>query len=75
MLFVLIASALAIVVAVLGLSICRIAALSDRNSSLALAEWLATRDLDDLQVVAADRSGAQLRFDPLGLGEASRAAG
>jgi len=73
MLLILIASALVVVVAVLGLSICRVAALSDRNSALALAEWLATSHLDDRQVVSMDRAGEQfLRDHP---GEAFRAAG
>jgi hypothetical protein len=73
MLLILIASALVVVVALLGLSICRVAALSDRNSALALTEWLAASHLDDRQVAPADRSGAQLLFDSLG--EASGAAG
>jgi hypothetical protein len=73
MLFILIASALGVVVAVLGLSICRVAALSDRNSALALTEWLATSHLADRQLVPTDRSGAQFLFDPPG--EAFRAAG
>ena len=73
MLFILIASALVVVVAVLGLSICRVAALSDRNSALALPEWLATSHLAVHQVLPTDRSGAQVLFDPPG--EAFRAAG
>jgi hypothetical protein len=73
MLFILIASALVVVVAVLGLSICRVAALSDRNSALALTEWLATSHLAVHQVLPTDRTGAQVLFDPPG--EAFRAAG
>jgi hypothetical protein len=73
MLFILIASALVVVVAVLGLSICRVAALSDRNSALAMTEWLASSHLDDRQVVPPDRSGAQFLLDPPD--EAFRAAG
>jgi hypothetical protein len=73
MLFILIASALVVVVVVLGLSICRVAALSDRNSAHALTEWLATSQLADRQVVSTDRSGAQFLFDPPG--EAFRTAG
>jgi hypothetical protein len=71
--FILIAGALVVVVAVLGLSICRVAALSDRNSALALAEWFATSHLAGRQVVLTDRSGEQFLFDPPD--EAFRAAG
>jgi hypothetical protein len=73
MLLILIASALVVAVAVLGLSICRVAALSDRNSALALAECLSTSHLDDRQVVPMDRAGEQFLFDHPG--EAFRAAG
>jgi hypothetical protein len=73
MLFILVLGASVVVVAVLGLSICRVAALSDRNSALALAEWLATSHLVVHQVLPADRPGAQFLFDPPG--EAFRAAG
>jgi hypothetical protein len=73
MLFILIASALVVGVAMLGLSICRVAALSDRNSALALTEWLATSHLADRQLVLKDRSGTQFLFDPPG--EAFRTAG
>jgi hypothetical protein len=72
MLFVLVAGALVVLVAVLGLSICRVAALSDRNSALALAEWLATSHLVVHQALPTDRSGTQFFFDPPG--EAFRAA-
>jgi hypothetical protein len=71
MLFILIAGALVVVVAMLGLRICRVAALSDRNSALALAEWLAASRLAVHQVVPTDRSGEQ--FDSPS--EAFRAAG
>jgi len=73
MLFILITGALLVVVAVLGLSICRAAALSDRNNALALIEWLATSHLAVHQALPTDRSGAQFLFDPPG--EAFRAAG
>jgi hypothetical protein len=63
MLIILIASALVIVVALLGLSICRIAALSDRNSARALTEWLAASHRDDRQAVPADRPGTRMLFD------------
>jgi len=73
MLLILIASALVIVVAVLGLSICRIAALSDRNSALALTEWLAASRHAQRQVTPTEHAGEQFRFDPPD--EAFRAAG
>jgi hypothetical protein len=73
MLFILVVGALVVVVAVLGLSICRVAALSDRNGALALTEWLDTSHLVVNQVLPTDRPGAQLLFDPPG--EAFRAAG
>ena len=73
MLLILIAGALVVVVALLGLSICRVAALSDRNSALAVTEWLATNHLAVHQVLPTDRSDEQFLFDPQG--EASRAAG
>ena len=63
MLVILIASALVAVVALLGLSICRVAARSDRNSAIALTEWLATRQLDERQVAPVDRPGTMLFFD------------
>jgi len=72
MLFILIIGALIVVVAALGLSVCRLAALSDRNNALDLAEWIAT-GLGDRQVVPIDRAGEQSLFDPPG--EAFRAAG
>jgi hypothetical protein len=61
------------VVAVLGLSLCRVAALSDRNSTVALTEWLAASRLDERQVAPPDRVGEQVRFDPPD--ETFRAAG
>jgi hypothetical protein len=73
MFFILIAGALVVVVAVLGLGICRVAALSDRNRALALTEWLATSHLTDRQIVPTDRSSAQFLFDHPG--EVFRAAG
>jgi hypothetical protein len=73
MLFILIAGVLVVVVAVLGLSICRVAALSDRNSSLALTEWITTGHLADRQPVPVGRAGEQFLFDHPG--EGFRAAG
>jgi Tfp pilus assembly protein PilX len=72
MLFILIASALIVVVAALGLSVCRLAALSDRNDALELAEGIAA-SLGEPQVVPTDRAGEQSLFDPPS--EAFRAAG
>jgi Tfp pilus assembly protein PilX len=73
MLLILIAVALVVVVALLGLSMFRVAALSDRNSAVALTEWIAARRLAERQVAPADRAGEQFRFDPPD--EAFRAAG
>jgi hypothetical protein len=64
MLLILIASsALVAVVVVLGLSICRIAALSDRNSALALAEWRSASRLAGRGVALTDLAGEQFLFD------------
>ena len=73
MLLILIAVALVVVIAVLGLSMFRVAALSDRNSALSLTEWIAASRLAERQVAPADRTGEQFRFDPPD--EAFRAAG
>jgi hypothetical protein len=73
MIFILIASALAVMVVVLGLSICRIAALSDRNSALALTEWLVASRRAERQVAPTDHPGEQFPFEPPG--DAFRAAG
>jgi hypothetical protein len=73
MLLILIASALVVGVVMLGLSICRVAALSDRNSALALAESIAARRLADRQMVSTGRAGEQLLFEASG--EAFRTVG
>jgi hypothetical protein len=73
MLFILIVSAFAVMVVVLGLSICRIAALSDRNSALALTEWLAASRRAERQVAPPDHAGEQFPFESPG--DAFRAAG
>jgi hypothetical protein len=73
MIFILIAGALVVVVMMLGLSICRIAALSDRNSARALAELIAARRLAERQVVSTGRAGEQLLFEASG--EAFRTVG
>jgi hypothetical protein len=72
MLLILIASALIVAVAALGLSVCRLAALSDRNDDLDLAEGIAT-SLGDRQAELTDRTAEQSLFDPPS--EAFRAAG
>lgn len=65
--------ALVIVVAMLGVSMCRVAALSDRNNDFALTDWIAMSGLADRQTAPTDRVGEQFLFDPPG--EAFRAAG
>jgi hypothetical protein len=73
MLVILIAGALIVVVAALGLSMCRLAALTDRNSAIDLAEWVATSRPVKRKSASTDRAGEQSLFDPLN--EAFRAAG
>jgi hypothetical protein len=73
MLVILIASALTVVVAGLGLSMFHVAALSDRNNAVALIEWIATSHVADRQMAPTDRACEQSLFDPPG--EAFRAAG
>jgi hypothetical protein len=73
MLFILIAGALVVVVALLGLSMCRVAAISDRNTAVAITEWIATSHLADRQVTHTDRAGEQVLFDHPGA--SFRAAG
>lgn len=63
MLVILIAGAFVIVVAMLGLSMCRAAALSDRNQAVAVTEWLAAGQLGDRRVGPSDRPGQQFLFD------------
>ena len=73
MLLILIAGALVVMVAVLGLSMFRVAALSDRNSALVLTEWIAASRLAERQAALTDGPREQFRFDPPD--EAFRAAG
>jgi hypothetical protein len=73
MLLILIAGVLVVVVAMLGLSMCRVATLSDRNSAVALREWIAASQLGERRVAPSDRAGEQFLFDSPG--EAFRAAG
>lgn len=73
MLFLVIVGTLGIMVAVLGLGICHVSALSDRNSAVALTEWITASRLADRQVAPADRAGEQFLFTPPG--ETFREAG
>jgi hypothetical protein len=73
MLFILIVVTLAVVAAVLGLSICRVAALSDCNSAVAWAEWIAGGQPADRHLAPTDPAGQQSLFVPPG--EAFREAG
>ena len=73
MLLILIAGGVVMVVAALGLSMFRVAALSDRNSAVALSEWLAPSRLAERQWGLTDRTGEQLLLDPSD--ETFRAAG
>jgi Tfp pilus assembly protein PilX len=73
MLPILIAGAVVVVLAMLGLGMCRLAALSDRKRALAITEWIATRHLSDRQAAFPGRSGEQSLLDPPG--EVFRTAG
>lgn len=64
MLVILIVSTLVVVAAVLGLSICRVAALSDCNSDPALAEWIAGGQPVDRRLMPIDPAGQQSLFAP-----------
>jgi hypothetical protein len=61
------------VAALLGLSMCRLAALSDENHAAALAEWVATIYRAEREAAAADRPAGKPTFDRRG--DAFRAAG
>jgi hypothetical protein len=73
MLFIVIVGILAVVAAVLGLSICRIAAISDCNSVVTPAEWIAASHPVDRHLAPTDRFGEQLLLVPQG--EAFREVG
>ena len=76
MLLILIGGTLAVVAAVLGLSMCHVAALSDCNSAVALTEWIAASRLPDRHLEPTeptDRAGEQFPFTPPG--ETFREAG
>lgn len=62
MLFVLI-PAVFVVFALLGLGMCRLAALSDHNHAVALAEWIATSHLTEHKAAHADSAWEQFWFD------------
>jgi hypothetical protein len=60
--------------ALLGLSMCRLAALSDDNQAVAVADWIATTSyLAERKSVATDRESGQLQIHPRG--KAFRATG
>jgi hypothetical protein len=72
MLFVLIVVAVVISV-MLGVGMCRLAALSDRHHAGALADWRARRYAIEREPWTANRLSEELPFDAQG--EASRATG
>ena len=63
LLFVIIPAAVA-AVALLGLSMCRLAALSDRNQAVALAEWIATSYRVEHRPGSGELSREQITLDP-----------
>jgi hypothetical protein len=63
MLFILIACAVVALFVVLGLGMCRLAALSDRESALAITEWIATRQPADRQEAPPGYAGEQSLLD------------
>ena len=65
MLFVLVPAAVA-AIALLGLSMCRLAALSDSNHAAALAEWTAASYLAEHEALPVDRPREQIPFEPRG---------
>jgi hypothetical protein len=52
-----------LVVVFFGFAMCRLAALSDHAYVVALAEWLATSPLGELDVVPAERPAGELPFE------------
>ena len=64
-LFVLIPT-VSVAIAWFGLSMCRLAALSDDNHAVALAEWIATSYLAEHKAVPADHPCEQIPFDHRG---------
>jgi hypothetical protein len=63
LLFVLI-PAVFVAFALLGLSMCRLAALSDNKHAAALAEWLAMSHPTEHRAAPADSPREQFQFDP-----------
>jgi hypothetical protein len=62
-----------VVAALLGVGMCRLAALSDRHQAVALAEWARANRLRAYSVSAAEARSEERPFDPPG--EAFRATG
>jgi hypothetical protein len=52
-----------LVAAMFGLSMCRLAALSDKKHAIAWAEWIATSYLTEHKAVSTDSPREQLPFD------------
>jgi hypothetical protein len=50
--------------ALLGLSVCRVAAISDRKQAVALAEWSALSHGSEFADAPAERSREQMPFAP-----------
>jgi hypothetical protein len=65
LLYVVIPAAVA-VIALLGLSMCRLAALSDSNQAGALAEWTAASCRAEHKAGAAELTNEQIPLDPRG---------
>ena len=55
-----------VAVALLGLSMCRLAALSDSNQAVALAEWIAASCRAEHKAAAAELTREQIPLDPRG---------
>jgi hypothetical protein len=66
MLFILFVGTLAVMAAVLGLSMCRAAAHSDRESAVDLTEWVAKGRHPGWRDSGIDSVGEQLRLVPSG---------
>jgi Tfp pilus assembly protein PilX len=62
-----------VAVALLGLGMCRLSALSDRRHTVELAEWIAASSAVEQDMQPAEPAHAQILFD--GRGETFRATG
>jgi hypothetical protein len=62
-----------LLVALLGMSMCRLAGLSDSSHAAAVADWVAAGGLIEQGSASDGRDSARLPFDPRG--ESFRAAG